>query len=267
VDGSNPEDEGAVPPADDSGYSQDSSGPGSGGPGSGAGPLSDLPPEWAALVIPDDVSSLAAEIATVRAELTRERRSRRLRRLLHGALPPPQQHTATVPMLGFLVLVLTAVTCLVIAVLPAGAPLRRPVPLAATTVPAGHDGGLLPDVQLVDERGTLFPARDVRPGVVLLVGDTCDCAGLIAEYASATAEARVRLLVVGDTRLPRLPAEGVRGRVIAATDPAGRVRYSLDPPSQEGPRAVLVGAAGVISWDIANARDVVRLRSRLASLS
>lgn len=259
MDGPNPEDEGAVPPADDS---QDDRGPGR---EDGRGPFSDLPPEWATLVIPDDVSALATEVSAVHAELARERRRRRRQRVLHAVLPP-QRDTATAPMLGFLVLVLAAVACLVIAVLPAGAPLLRPVPLAVTTAVPGHNGGLLPEVQLLDERGAPFPARDVRPGVVLLVGDVCDCAGLIAEYTHATAQARVRLLVVGDARLPQLPTEGVRGRVIAATDPAGRLLYSLDPPPTGGPRAVLVSAAGVIWRDVVNARDVVRLRSQLASL-
>ena len=34
--------------------------------------LPDLPPEWGDIVIPDDLSSLASEVATIRAELHRE---------------------------------------------------------------------------------------------------------------------------------------------------------------------------------------------------
>jgi hypothetical protein len=255
VDTSNPDDEGAVPPRDGS--------PDDGEPGGmEPGPFSDLPPEWADLRIPDDASALAAEATAIRLELARERRLHRWQWLLPVA--PPR---SAAPLWGLLALALASIVCLVAAILPGGAPLRRPAPLATSAVPPGRHGGLLPDMQLWDGHGTPFPARDLRPGVVLLVGDDCDCEAVVAEYTAATAQARVRLLVVGDTRSPLLPDAGVRGRVVSATDPAHRLRYSLAPSDSTGPRAVLVRADGVIVRDVIDGRNVVTLRADLAALT
>ncbi|HEY0486728.1 MAG TPA: hypothetical protein VGD72_10815 [Mycobacteriales bacterium] len=243
VDASGPEDEGGVPPA--------------------GGPLSDLPGEWGRLVIPDDVSALAAEIAAVRAQLGRERRRQWAARLV----PRWLWSGVRTPLVGVLLLVAASFTSLFVVVLPAGAPLARAVPLARSTSLAGHDGGLLPDVQLLDALGSPFPMRDVRPGVVLLVGDGCACGDLVTEYVRATAEARMRLLVVGDEVAPALPSEALRGRVMAASDPTRRLASALVPPRGGGPAAVFVRADGVIYRISPDARDVVPLRSELAALS
>jgi hypothetical protein len=251
-----PDDEGAFPPPDES--------PNGGEPVEPDSPFADLPAEWASLVIPDDPSSLAAEATAVRLELAHERRRHRRQRLLAAALP---RYGTSTPLVGFLALVLTAFACLLVAVLPSGAPLQRAQPLAAPAVPPGRGGGLLPDVQLADRLGSTFPVRDVRPGVVLIVGDNCDCEGLIAEYTNATAEARVRLVVVGQDRAPLLPETGVRGRAVSATDPAGRLRSGLTQTLDPGPRAVLVRADGVIFRDVLDGRNVVTLRQDLAALT
>jgi hypothetical protein len=246
VDASGPEDEGAVPPADDS-----------------EGPLSGLPADWGALVVPDDASALAAEAAAVRADLARARWRRRFARLASHR-PPPVGRT---PVVGILLLATVSLAALLVVVLPAGSPLTRPAPLARTLVAPGRDGGLLPEIQLVDALGSPFPMRDLRPGVVLLVGDRCDCGYLVTEYLRATAAARVRLLVVGDDVAPALPSAQVRGRVMAASDPTRRLAASLVPPRGSDPAAVLVGADGVIHRISLNARDVMTLRSDLTTLA
>ena len=271
MDTSGPDEEGGVPPA---GGPAEPGGPGEHTAGrtpkprglpDESHPFADLPPEWAALVIPDDCSALAVEAAQVRALLARERRRRRwhwLARLGHW-----QQYGPSAPLLGLVLLVAASFASLLVVVLPSGSTLAPPAPLARPVVAPGRDGGLLPDVSLTDPRDEPFRVRDLRPGVVLLVGDTCDCASLISEYSHATAEARVRLVVVGDQKVPLLPSDLARGRVVAATDPAGRLGAALDPPRGPDPVAVLVQSDGVIYRVSVNARNVVSLRTQLAALS
>jgi hypothetical protein len=248
MDAPGADDEGGIPPAD----------------GGDNGPFSDLPAEWAALVIPDDASALDAEAAQVRAELARERRRRRWGRWVSGGLW--HRYGLSPPLVGLVLLVAASFASLLVVVLPSGSPLARSAPLARSSAPPGRAGGLLPDVVLTDPRGESLPVRDVRPGVVLLTGDHCDCESLIAEYTHATAEARVRLLVVGDLRAPTLPAELVRGRVVAATDPGHRLAQVLDPPRGTDPEAVLVRSDGVIFRMVPDARNVVSLRGELGAL-
>jgi hypothetical protein len=246
VDVSGPGDDGGTPPAGDAG-----------------GPFSDLPGEWAMLVVPDDASALAAEAAAVRAQLVRERWRRRCARLTPAWL----RSRTRAPLLGVALLLVASFGGLFVVLVPAGAPLTRAAPLARSVVLPGRDGGLLPDVQLTDALGSPFPMRDLRPGVVLLVGDGCDCAPLVTDYIHATALAKVRLLVVGDEVAPSLPSAGVRGRVMAATDPTRRLAIAFSPPRALAPAAVLVRADGVIARISLDARDVVTLRSELAALT
>jgi hypothetical protein len=248
VDASGPEDEGAVPPAGDH-----------------DGPFSDLPPEWASLVVPDDASALDAEAAEVRAELARERRRARWRTL--GRFGGWPEYGISAPLIGLMLLVVASFAGLLVVVLPGGAPLAPAAPLAHPPVTPGRNGGLLPDVRLRDSDGQLFTVRDLRPGVVLLVGDRCDCASLVQEYTSATAEARVRLLVVGDTVVPRLPGQLARGRVLAATDPGHLLAAALHPAASGPPEAVLVASDGRIDRVIPEARNVVDLRGHLSALT
>ena len=262
MDPSGPEDEGGVSPAGGAGDL--------GQPGRGKGdrpkPLSGLPPDWAAVVIPDDASELDAEAAEVRAELARERRRRRVQRTLR--LDRLVRYGLSAPLAGLVLLVVASFASLLVVVLPAGSPLTRPAPLARPLVLPGREGGLLPDVRVDDATGEPFPVRDLRPGAVLLVGDTCDCASLITEYTHATAEAKVRLLVVGAWRRPVLPDGQVRGRVMAVTDPERRLGTALQPTAADGgPEAVLVRPDGVIHRIVVNARNVVTLRTELTALT
>jgi hypothetical protein len=261
VDRSGPDDEGGVSPA--------------GGPGdrdqSGrrdrdrAGePVPGPPPDWSALVIPDDASELEAMAIEVRAELARERRRRRWQRAFR--FDRLGGYGLSAPLVGLVLLVVASFASLLVVVLPGGAPLIQAAPLGRPLVLPGREGGLLPDVRLTDSRGRPFPARDLRPGVVLLVGDACDCGSLITEYTHATAEARVRLLVVGDARRPLLPSNEVRGRVMAVTDPGQRLASALLPLPEAEPVAVLLRPDGVIYRIVLNARNVVTLRTELAAL-
>jgi hypothetical protein len=228
-------------------------------------PLPALPPDWAALVIPDDASALDAEAAEIRAELARERRRHRVRRMLR--MDPLARYGLSAPLLGLVLLVVASFASLLVIVLPGGSPLIRPAPLARPLVLPGREGGLLPDVRVTDERGQPFPSRDLRPGAVLVVGDACDCASLVTEYLHATAEAKVRLLVLGDERRPSLPADVVRGRVMAATDPGRALASGLLTLRDTEPGAVLVRPDGIIYRILPNARNVVSLRTELAALA
>lgn len=265
MDPSVPEDEGGVSPAGGAG-DRDRAGRRDGDrPGDHGPPLPGLPPDWAALVIPDDASELDAEAAEVRAELARERRRRRMRRALR--FDRLARYGLSAPLVGLVLLVVASFASLLVVVLPSGSPLIRPAPLGRPLVLPGREGGLLPELRLTDARGQPFPVRDLRPGAILLVGDACDCAPLIAEYTHATVEARVRLLVVGEERRPALPSDDVRGRVMAVTDPGRRLAAGLLAARDTGPLAVLVRSDGVIHRIVANARNVVTLRTELAALA
>jgi hypothetical protein len=228
-------------------------------------PLPGLPPDWAALVIPDDASALDAEAAVVRAELARERRRHRWRHAFR--MDQLASYGLSAPLIGLVLLVVVSFASLLVVVLPGGSPVARPAPLGRPLVLPGREGGLLPDVRVTDAKGQPFPARDLRPGAILLVGDSCDCASLITEYTHATAEARVRLLIVGEQRTPFLPSDDVRGRVMVVTDPERRLALGLLVARDTGPAAVLVRPDGVIHRIAMNARNVVTLRTELAALT
>jgi hypothetical protein len=114
----------------------------SGGNGGGWPPdeLPDLPPEWGAIVIPDDASELAQEAARARRELRRQAREQRWRRRLH--LPPAKpkrdsEQSLGVPLLVILIAMIATLTSLFVIAWPTPQPRLDPEPSAVATTPAG----------------------------------------------------------------------------------------------------------------------------------
>jgi hypothetical protein len=72
--------------------------------------LPELPPEWGAIVIPDDASELAREASRVRRELRWQARQLRWRRRLHLPQANPGPGAEDVPALGVPLLVILIAT-------------------------------------------------------------------------------------------------------------------------------------------------------------
>ncbi|HWA65330.1 MAG TPA: hypothetical protein VG899_03050 [Mycobacteriales bacterium] len=129
---------------------------------------------WADLVVPDDISELAADIAAYHRELRRARRGRRFTR--------SNARRATGPI--FALALATALAGLVALMLTVMAPqaVQPPsaAPLAAPTVADGSVGGLLPEVTLTGPNGPVDSrAVALRPAVFALVPVGCACKALL----------------------------------------------------------------------------------------
>lgn len=239
------------------------------------GDLPPLPPEWAALVVPDDARALEADAEAVRAE-----RRAAAQRAEHGAAAPPprwrrlletrrwHRYGLSGPVVVLALLVVAAFASLVVTVLPSAPRAVRQAPLATTTAPPGRAGGLVPDLLLPAPGGGELSLREVRPGVVLLVPDACGCDHLVADLVVATRDARLQVLVVGRTSPPALPDTAPRTRVSATLD-QGRLAAALAPAAgatseTAAPTALLVRADGVIARVVPELRDVTEIRPDLA---
>lgn len=129
------------------------------------------------------------------------------------------------------------------------APVRRPgaAPLALTAVPDGAVGGLLPDVRL-HGRVEDVAARELRPGVLMLVAPACDCVTSLRQVVAAAARLRLVTYVVaaGDSRdQAELLAAQAGGDVGPYADPSGALAraYRLHTAAA----LVLVRADGVVT--------------------
>jgi hypothetical protein len=248
----------------------------SGGDGGGWPPdeLPELPPEWGAIVIPDDASELAQEATRVRRELRRQARRQRWRRRLH--LPPPKSRdddeeatTLGVPLLVISIAVIATLTSLFAIAWPTRQqrPDLRPTAVASppggTSAPAGgadvptnpsnpskpdvsaptgaDTPRGIPDVPLVDPSGATLRLRETLPAVVLLV-DGCDCSQLVAATAIAAAAVNpaISTVAVGTVQVPSVgdtPAT-VAVHLRAVVDPGAVLRARV--PSVGRPSALLI---------------------------
>lgn len=234
------------------------------GPAGHDGELPELPPEWAQLVVPDDARSLAAEAEQVRAELRAERRQRRWERVTRGR--KWERYGMSGPLVILVLVVVSSIAALLIAVLPVAPHAPQAAPLARPALSPGLPGGLLPDVQLHRVDGSAVAIRGIRPAVVLLVADACDCQSLIDAYIDATAAPRLELLVVGEHHRPAVP-ELAMSRIIGLTDPAAALARALPVRSHPGqPTSVLVRRTGVIARIVIDATDADALRDDIIAL-
>jgi hypothetical protein len=241
-------------------------GPDDGGTPPGDGDLPDLPPPWSDLVVPDDPRELAAEAAEVRAELARERRQLRWRRLFRSGL--------SIPFVALLLLLVAAMSSLIIVVTPVSRRLPEAAPQGTPTGDPGSIGGLLPDLVLSDARDRPVQLRTVRPAVVLLMPPGCGCAAVAAELVVASRETMVHVELVGGDTAPGLPNGSADARVEGLADPDQNLARALtaSPPgpvaaARPEPTAILVRADGVIArivGDVSHPRD---LRNDMAALT
>ena len=152
------------------------------GGGSYRGDLPDFPPEWGAVVIPDNAAELDAEASAVRREIRRYAVRSRLWRALGLTAGKREQPSLGVPIVIMAAAVITTLLSLFVVTWDhqrsATEPVGPDAVAQATDVP-------ISEVTLADASGARVTLNGVLPAVLLLV-DGCDCADLIASIAAAT---------------------------------------------------------------------------------
>ncbi|GAB1694834.1 hypothetical protein [Krasilnikovia sp. M28-CT-15] len=259
-------------------------------PPDGASPdgLPDLPEEWGLIVIPDDLSELADEVAAIQAEL-------------HLAVPrtPWQRFTARPVVRGLRrvaaaglrapVLIISLAALVTVASLFASAwPGPGQVPATQHTAGSGThasprnatgEGDALPALELIGTDGTIVALRGRLPAVLLLT-DGCDCARLVADTAAARPDLPVLTVTRGTPPVgalppaaaPAAPPTGAAPRAAGPSvrelrDPAGELRSSLALAAPDGTAAaVLVDEAGKIVRKLEGTSSVEDLKADLAAL-
>jgi hypothetical protein len=189
----------------------------------------DAEPDWMNVVIPDDISELARDIAAYHREVRRVRLRRRVQSLLQRPGATPLLVLTIAALLGGLVAVLlTVMGPNTVSRAPA------PAPLAAPTTAVGAVGGLVPAATLQSGVGTPTSSRDpaLRPAVLALVPVECNCRDLLNTLAGQAFSERLPLAIV----------------VPAASDPSlVAASQTLDRGAPEiyyDPSAALAGGIG-----------------------
>jgi hypothetical protein len=234
------------------------------------GGLPGFPPEWGAIVIPDDAAALDHEAELVRKELRRHMRRNRWRRRF--GLPPARHQSPDddAPALGLPLLIMSiAIIATLTSLFAIAWPSRagQSIPLARTTTPVATTASMIavPDLNLHAANGAVLRLRDMLPAVVLLV-DGCACADLISSTASAV-NPRVTVLAVGHTP-PKLPKALPANRLVRSAGDASdtlRADYGGSPRSP-GVTALLVRETGEVVYAIPDVKSVDNLSAYLSQL-
>lgn len=178
----------------------------------------DWPP--LAVVIPDDIRELDADVAAFHRELRRHARQARRDRLLL------RRHWERFGVIAPLLLLTVVVVVLFggfTASFTARAPtVAGPQDRAQTSVASGLVGGLLPDVDVV-VTGNATPIRELRPALLAVLPTGCDCAELVRALVRQTSEYSLRLILV-TPRLGRDDASDLRSAAL------GRATFAVDAP-------------------------------------
>jgi hypothetical protein len=249
--------------------------------------LPGLPAEWGAISVPDDLSALADEAATVRRELRRAARRARWRRRLHLPPPRPRRRDDDSPAIGVpLLIVSIAVVATMASLFAIAWPTRsrvspsRPTGAAGTAPAAARSGsaggapgtppatlaGHLPDITVQSADGEPIRVLDLKPLLILLV-DECACERLLGDSVSAvrSGNARVTVLALGRATLPS--AGQLDARLWLATDAAGAIWNAGGLVSTRGHgAAMLVDGDGLIRRTLPLVTSVEDFRAELAGL-
>jgi hypothetical protein len=237
------------------------------GGGNGNGELPGLPPEWGAIVVPDDPSELAEESAAVRAEL---RRGRGWRRLLPGRPVTGRRRGRSVRLPALLLTV--ALFAAFAGLFTLGYGVRRPVPGTGAGTPAvpSPPGAptataprTVPALDLIDSAGRAVALRSLLPAVILLTeGCTCDELVVAADQAAPPGA----YVVVVARRVPAVPA-AARARVRPLADPAGELRSVAGlPASSQRAGALLATRSFTVIRAVPSMASIEEIRADLPGL-
>lgn len=230
---------------------------------SGEDPAGAVPPERSE--IPDDASALAFEAEALRRERAASRRRERALRVFRTRRF--DRYGLSGPAVAAVLVLVAVVGSLLVVLGPRPVPRLGPQPLA--DAPTGGPGGLLPDVVL--QAGTReVPVRSLRPGVLALVSDGCDCADAIRSATSQAATYRLQTsLVVTPESADDLQAMRDVGAVRAAAagvDVSG-VLHARYAPEATGLTLLLVRADGIVDSRVPDVEATTRLEVELSRLA
>jgi hypothetical protein len=228
--------------------------------------------EGLALLVPDDARSLDADRSQYLRELRGRARDERLRRALHGHLPP--RGAIATSLIGPAVLVMLVVLGLVgstLSVFGNTAKDSSPVsPLATTAAAAvGQVGGLLPDA-MISVDGLDVPLRDSRPAMLVLVPTGCGdlCALPVRNLAAQAREYGLTMLLVAGpgqhAQVTALDDAQAAGTIAVADDPTDVLHTAYDP---HGVTAVLVHSDGVVAAVLKEVTATQRMEPALVQLA
>jgi hypothetical protein len=247
--------------------------------------LPDLPPEWGDIVVPDDLSSLATEVATIRAELHREQDRTPWQRFARRVGLRRDGHSRATALRGPALIIAMAVL-VTLASLWASAWPGPARPTGTQRTAGGTDSRTLPALEMVGTDGQAVPLRGQLPAVILLV-DGCDCARLVSDTALAVKPETAVITVVSGPAAGTgaaaagppvaqtagnptagtqtsgtgagLPSAGAAGQagvaVRALRDPTGELRSTFELAAPDGNAAVLL---------ISRTGEIVRVVPRTA---
>ncbi|HET7530897.1 MAG TPA: hypothetical protein VFJ98_08060 [Mycobacteriales bacterium] len=174
------------------------------------------------VVVPDDISSLQADIDAYH----RERRLASRRRLLRWLTGGGRFRRAATPVAVVAsALGLAAIVFAVLTLADPGLGHRAlPAPVAASPPAAvGELHGLLPDLTIRTQSGEPVSLRGVRPALVALLPVSCHCSELINSLAGQAEEVGAPLVAIApaatDAEVAALPGQTRGGRVSAYFDP------------------------------------------------
>jgi hypothetical protein len=171
---------------------------------------------WADVVVPNDISALAADIDAYRREVRRDRRRAWQARVMSrpGILPLSIVSIA-------LILAGLVATLLTVLAPSQGHTSPAPQPLPTTSLPpAGAVAGLLPQVTLTSD-GARSLSIALRPSVIALVPAACGCTDLLNKVAGTADSVAYPLNVIAGSQSD---ANDLQSNVTA-----GRARVFLDP--------------------------------------
>jgi len=246
---------------------------GGGWPSDGGSPddLPDLPEEWGVIVIPDDLSELADEVAAVQAELHLAQSTTRWRRFLaRSYVRRIAAAGVRAPVLIISMAILVTVASLFASAWPG--PDRSPS-TQKTASTTDDSGDVLPALELIGTDGAHVPLRAQVPAVILLT-DGCDCTQLIADTTTAVRPQITVVTVTSGTAPsaggtpPTGAAPQAQGKTVRTLrDPTGELRNSLHLEAPDGTAAaVLVDGDGNIVRTVKRTATVEDLRPDLARL-
>ncbi len=221
-------------------------------------------PGWPKLVVPDDISSLEADIRAYHRELRARRRQQRWGRVFG---PRWQLYALPGSIVGFALLVAVGVALSLTVLAPrAASPTPRPAPIAAAARPVGEVGGLLPDLKVSTDGGTM-PLRDVRPALLALVPPRCDCITTLENVAGEADEYALPLIVVGslstDVEARALASAIRRGRTNTVYDAGGTLATTY---AASGVTVLLVARDATVTDVERNVTRSIRLEPQLAAM-
>jgi hypothetical protein len=220
----------------------------------------------APFVVPDDARELARDVEAWRREERWARRRRRFERLFF--MRRARDRGVPAPVVALVLISVALFGATITFLTPHGVrPMTAPVALrlAAPAAPPGTTGGLLPDDQLSTATG-VATARDLRPGLIAILGPDCDCAHAVAALSREASLSALAVYLVGKPaqtnqvdQLIQISRSNVHGFI----DSSGRLIAAYAP---HGLTVVPVHADGVTDAVVRDYTDKTPLGAVLVSL-